>query len=30
VPTLCEMAADACELLIESGLEPAQNQVHAW
>lgn len=30
VPTLCEMAADACELLIASGLEPAQNQVHAW
>ena len=30
VPTLCELAADACELLIESGLEPAQNQVHAW
>jgi PTH1 family peptidyl-tRNA hydrolase len=30
VPTLCEMAADACELLIESGLESAQNQVHAW
>jgi PTH1 family peptidyl-tRNA hydrolase len=30
VPTLCEMAADACELLIELGLETAQNQVHAW
>ena len=30
VPTLCEMASDACELLLESGLEPAQNQVHAW
>ena len=30
VPTLCEMAADACELLIEVGVEPAQNQVHAW
>jgi peptidyl-tRNA hydrolase, PTH1 family len=30
VPTICEMAADATELLIESGLEPAQNQVHAW
>ena len=30
VPTICEMAADACELLIELGLEPAQNQVHAW
>ena len=30
VPTLCELAADACELLIQVGLEPAQNQVHAW
>lgn len=30
VPTICEMAADACELLIELGLEPAQNQVHGW
>ncbi len=30
VPTICEMAADATELLIELGLEPAQNQVHAW
>ncbi len=30
VPTLCELAADATELLIEAGLEPAQNQVHAW
>src|ERR1700741_1062917 len=30
VPTLCEQAADATELLIELGLEPAQNQVHAW
>jgi PTH1 family peptidyl-tRNA hydrolase len=30
VPTICEMAADATELLIESGLEPAQNQVHGW
>ena len=30
VPTICEMAADATELLIETGLEPAQNQVHAW
>ncbi len=28
--TLCELAADATELLIEAGLEPAQNQVHAW
>jgi len=30
VPTICEMAADACELLVELGVEPAQNQVHAW
>jgi len=30
VPTLCELAADACELLVQVGLEPAQNQVHAW
>lgn len=30
VPTLCELAADATELLVEQGLEPAQNQVHAW
>lgn len=30
VPTLCELAADAVETLIEVGLEPAQNQVHAW
>ena len=30
VPTLCELAADAAETLIEVGLEPAQNQVHAW
>lgn len=30
VPTLCELAADATELLAEVGLEPAQNQVHAW
>jgi len=30
VPTLCELAADACELLIDVGLEAAQNQVHAW
>ena len=29
-PTICEMAADATELLVEAGLEPAQNQVHAW
>ncbi len=30
VPTICEQAADAVELLIEQGLEPAQNTVHAW
>jgi PTH1 family peptidyl-tRNA hydrolase len=30
VPTLCELAADATELLIDAGLDPAQNQVHAW
>src|ERR1700751_1060414 len=30
VPTLCEQAADATELLIELGLEPAQKQVPAW
>ena len=30
VPTICEIAADATELLIQVGLEPAQNQVHAW
>ncbi len=30
VPTICELAADATELLIEAGLETAQNQVHAW
>lgn len=30
VPTLCELAADAAETLIEVGLEPAQNRVHAW
>ncbi|WP_156686564.1 aminoacyl-tRNA hydrolase [Mycobacterium sp. Marseille-P9652] len=30
VPTICEQAADATELLIEEGLEPAQNRVHAW
>lgn len=30
VPVLCELAADACEALIELGLEPAQNRVHAW
>ncbi|CKR91928.1 peptidyl-tRNA hydrolase [Mycobacterium tuberculosis] len=30
VPTICEQAADATELLIEQGMEPAQNRVHAW
>lgn len=30
VPTICEQAADATELLIAQGLEPAQNIVHAW
>jgi PTH1 family peptidyl-tRNA hydrolase len=30
VPTICEQAADATELLIDVGLETAQNQVHAW
>lgn len=30
VPTICEQAADAVELLLELGLEPAQNRVHAW
>jgi PTH1 family peptidyl-tRNA hydrolase len=30
VPAVCEQAADATELLIEAGLETAQNQVHAW
>lgn len=30
VPTICEQAADATELLVELGLEAAQNQVHAW
>ena len=30
VPTLCELAADATELLVETGLEAAQNQVHSW
>lgn len=30
VPTICEQAADATELLLELGLEPAQNVVHAW
>jgi peptidyl-tRNA hydrolase, PTH1 family len=30
VATICEQAADATEVLIELGLEPAQNRVHAW
>ncbi len=30
VPTICEQAADATELLLELGVEPAQNLVHAW
>ncbi len=30
VPLICEQAADATELLIRDGLEPAQNIVHAW
>ncbi|BBY51801.1 peptidyl-tRNA hydrolase [Mycolicibacterium arabiense] len=30
VGLLCEQAADATELLIRDGLEPAQNVVHAW
>ena len=30
IPTICEQAADATELLITQGLEPAQNTVHAW
>ena len=30
VPTICEQAADATELLIAFGLESAQNRVHAW
>ncbi|CNK09899.1 peptidyl-tRNA hydrolase [Mycobacterium tuberculosis] len=30
IPTICEQAADATELLIQTGLEPAQNVVHAW
>lgn len=28
--TICEQAADATEMLIKLGLEPAQNTVHAW
>jgi PTH1 family peptidyl-tRNA hydrolase len=30
VGTICEQAADATELLIRLGIEPAQNTVHAW
>lgn len=30
VPTLCELAADATELLVQVGLEAAQNTVHSW
>ena len=30
VGTICEQAADATELMIRAGLEPAQNTVHAW
>ncbi|MET0455638.1 MAG: aminoacyl-tRNA hydrolase [Mycobacterium sp.] len=30
VGTICEQAADATELLVQLGLEPAQNTVHAW
>ena len=30
VGLVCEQAADACELLLQVGLEPAQNTVHAW
>ena len=30
IPTLCELAADATELLLDLGLESAQNQVHSW
>lgn len=30
IPTICEQAADATEILINLGLEPAQNQIHAW
>jgi len=30
VPSMCEHAADATELLIKLGIEAAQNQVHAW
>src|SRR6201994_4427707 len=30
VPVICEQGADATEMLITQGLEPAQNIVHAW
>jgi PTH1 family peptidyl-tRNA hydrolase len=30
LPVICEQAADATELLLQIGLEAAQNQVHAW
>ena len=30
VPVICEQAADGTELLLQIGLEAAQNQVHAW
>ncbi|MBY0441838.1 MAG: aminoacyl-tRNA hydrolase [Mycobacteriaceae bacterium] len=30
IPAICEQAADATQLLIELGLEQAQNHVHAW
>jgi PTH1 family peptidyl-tRNA hydrolase len=30
VPLLCENAADATELLLQVGVEAAQNTVHAW
>jgi PTH1 family peptidyl-tRNA hydrolase len=30
VPVICAQAADATELLIETGLESAQNLVHGW
>ena len=30
LPVLCEQAADATELLIQLGIEGAQNQVHSW
>ena len=30
VPTIVEQAADATDILVRLGLEPAQNVVHAW